>query len=263
MITISIATEKGGVGKTTTAQALGEALRERGYKVLLVDLDTQASLSFCLDIEKAKYSVWDFVYSCESTKKALTDYIYKDALKANEDLVKLEQQPSTALADALELVKNNYDFCIIDTSPKLDKLFIKALMCSQYVIIPTRAEVLSVKGVEKTLISYNAVKDLISAKNRKAIKIAGILLTFYNEKLLLNSQIKELLELRAGQEKTKLFKATIRQSTIAGKAQALKKEIINYSPKAKIAEDYRAFALELLEDLGLSATKPTKTTKSK
>lgn len=240
MITITIVAEKGGVAKTTTAQALIEELRGKGYKVLGIDLDQQANLTYSFDMMKAPLGICEALESKASFKKA----IYKDFLRASDEeaFSELNKKPLKALADALESVKSVYDFCIIDTPPKLDITLAKALVSANYVIIPTRGEAFSVKGVEKTLETIEAIKEDINP----SLEIAGLLLTFYNSKSSLNTQIRELLEKKALRHNTRVFKATIRRSIAIGKAQALQEPLNNYLKEAKAVSDYKDFVKELL-----------------
>lgn len=240
MITISIVAEKGGVAKTTTAQALIEELRAKKYKVLGIDLDQQGNLTYSFDMMKAPLGICEALASKTTFKKA----IYNDFLKASDEEAfnDLEKKPIGCLADALESVKANYDFCIIDTPPKLDITLAKALVSADYVIIPTRGEAFSVKGVEKTLETIEAIKEDINP----SLEIAGLLLTFYNSKSSLNTQIKDLLEIKAKKHNTRVFKTTIRRSIAIGKAQALQEPLSNYQKEAKAVSDYKDFVKELL-----------------
>lgn len=242
-ITISIATEKGGVGKTTTAQALLEGLRAKGYKALGVDLDTQGNLTFAFNCEKAPYSVFELA----TKQKKAQEVIYKDFIKASDYISKREftEASNTSLKEALEPIKDNYDFIIIDTPPKLDKTLIKALTCSDFVILPTFAEAFSFKGIDK---AYKVIKAIQEAPNgNKDLKIAGILLTMYNERNNLSRQLRELLETKAKSYNTIVFKTTIARNVAIAEAQALQEPLLTYREDVKAIKNYKDFINEFLD----------------
>lgn len=248
MKVISIVAEKGGVAKTTTAQALIEALRKRGFKVLGIDLDQQESLSFVFNATKNPLGIYEALAS--GSGYSLKACISEDFLRADRDnLLRLDQEPHEALRDALKGVASVYDYVIIDTSPKLDLLLVKALISSNYVIIPTKAEALSVRGIDHTLETIERARELQKKKKIAPLSIAGLLITFYNTKSPLNTQLRALLEAKAKQYNTKVFNSAVRRSIAIGKAQALQEPLENYKKEAKALLDYEGFIKELLSDI--------------
>ena len=240
---ISIATEKGGVGKTTTAQALIEGLRAKRYKVLGVDLDTQGNLTFSLNQDKAPFSVYELI----TKQKKAEEVIQNDFIKASDYISLLDKESPTSLKEALEPIKNNYDFIIIDTPPKLDKTLIKALTSSNFVILPTFAEAFSLKGIDKAFKVVRTIQQ--QANGNKNLKIAGILLTMFNERNNLSKQLKELIEAKAKSYNTKVFKTTINRNIAIAEAQALQEPLLTYNGNIKAIKDYKAFVKEFLETI--------------
>lgn len=240
MQVLTIVAEKGGVAKTTTAQALTEELRRRGYKVLAIDLDSQENLTFTFKASNNPLGIYEALDSSDRT--TLKEAIKNDFLRASDNITQLDKEPAKSLKQALESVSSVYDFVIIDTPPKLDKTLLKALVSADFVIIPTKAEAFSVKGVEKTLETIEAVKE----QANPSLKVAGLLLTFYNPKSSFNIQLRELLESKAKRYATRVFKATIRRSIAIGKAQAMQEPLNNYIKEAKAVSDYKDFTKELL-----------------
>ncbi len=243
MKTISIVAEKGGVAKTTTAQALTEALRTKGFKVLAIDLDSQENLTYSFKATKNPLGIYEALD--KDSGYSLEECIKSDFLRASDNLGLLDKEPANALKDALKRVNSLYDYCIIDTPPKLDKTLLKALISSNYVVIPTKAEAFSVKGVEKTLATIEAIKE----RANKGLKIAGLLITFYNSRSALNTQLRDLLEVKASKYNTKVFKTAIRKSIAISKAQAEGKPLFTYIKEAKALQDYTGFIKELLKDI--------------
>lgn len=241
--TIAIATEKGGVGKTTTAQAILEELRAKGYKVLGVDLDTQGNFTFAFKNNNAPFSVYELI----TKKKTAKEVIYNDFIRSSDYISTLDKESPQSLKEALDPIKKNYDFIIIDTPPKLDKTLIKALMCSDFVILPTYADAFSLKGIDKAIEVINTIKN--AENGNPNLKIAGILLTMFNNRSILSKQLKELLEERATAYHTKLFKTTINRNIAIAEAQALQEPILTYKADVKAVSDYKNFVNELLESI--------------
>ena len=242
-ITISIATEKGGVGKTTTAQALIQGLRAKGYKALGVDLDTQGNLTFAFNCDKAPYSVFELA----TKQKKAQEVIYKDFIRASDYISKKDfiEASNTSLKEALEPIKKDYDFIIIDTPPKLDKTLIKALTSSDLVILPTFAEAFSLKGIDKAFKVVKAIKE--APNGNKELKIAGILLTMFNERNNLSKQLKELIEAKAKSYNTIVFKTTIARNVAIAEAQALQEPLLTYREDVKAIKNYKDFINEFLD----------------
>ena len=182
--TIAIATEKGGVGKTTTAQALLEELRAKGYKVLGVDLDQQGNLTFAFKCNNAPFSVYELI----TKRKPAKDVIFNDFIKSSDYISTLDKESPQSLREALEPIKKDYDFIIIDTPPKLDKTLIKALMCCDFVILPTFADAFSIKGIDKAIEVINTIRE--ADNGNPNLKVAGVLLTMFNNRSILSKQLK-------------------------------------------------------------------------
>lgn len=239
MRVITIATCKGGQLKTTTSQFLTEYLRQKGFRVLGVDLDTQANLTYSMKCEQAPYSVYDVATGRKKPQEA----IYNDFLRASEDLTALDVKGNpTQIKNSLDPIKNKYDFVIIDTPPKLDNILIKALVSSDYVILPTFAEAYSIKGIERIIDVIEAVQQL-----NTNLKIGGLLLTMYNPRSNLLAQLKGLLESKAKEHNTIVFKTTISRCVALAEAQALQEPLLTYKPQAKAILEYKEFTKELLQ----------------
>ena len=243
MKVISIATEKGGTGKTTTAQALIESLRAKKYRVLGIDLDSQFNLSFSFLCDVAPYNIYNVLTSDPYKKKNIKDVIYNDFIKATYLNYALDNEKDTVLKEALQEINDLYDFVIIDTPPKLDKTLIKALVCSDYVIIPTQAEAYAIKGIDNL---FKTIKQVKETQNTN-IKVLGVLLTMYNDRSNLFKQLKELIEQKAKANNTILFKTTINKNVAIAEAQALKQPLLMYKKGVKAVEDYKKLTNEILE----------------
>ncbi|GHT96840.1 hypothetical protein FACS1894122_15510 [Alphaproteobacteria bacterium] len=148
------------------------------------------------------------------------------------------------LVEALERIKPNYDYIIIDTPPALGILTVNALTACDSVIVPAQADVYSLQGIEQLHDTVSTVKQYCN----KNLKIQGILLTRFSYRTILSKNILELLEQTAEKIQTKLFKTTIREAIAIKEAQANRQDIFSYAPASNAAIDYNNFINELLEE---------------
>lgn len=243
-VTISVSLQKGGVGKTTTAETLSAIWGASGRRVLLVDLDPQMNSTFISGVEPAK-TITD-VFTREAV---ITEAIYKsshyDILAADEYLANLEQLDETntsLLKEALKEVQVNYDFIVIDTPPALGNLLKNSLMASDYVLITTDARPLSIKGLDALFPTLNAAMS-VSGK----LRILGIVLVKYHERTVLNRQIRDLLNDRVTDMNTCLFDSKIREGIAVPESQAMQMSLIDYAPKSNPCIDYIELSKEILK----------------
>ena len=246
MKTISVLNQKGGVGKTTTAHALIGGLLERGFKVLGVDLDGQCNLSLATGASTKGATVLGVLTGELTADKAIQHTEQGDIIPASPRLAKAYAliESIAELKDALEPLQNNYDFCIIDTPPALGIMAFNALYASDSVVIPTKADLYSLQGIDELTDTITAVQQ----KNKR-LKVAGILLTANKSRTTLHQDVLKPLSLRVKGLNTSLFNTTIRDAIAVSEAPFFQQSIFTYAPKANVTEDYRAFISELLERL--------------
>lgn len=246
---ISVINQKGGVGKSTTSQSMAAGLSLKGYKVLLIDMDAQGNLSYSVGADKAELTSLE-VLKQEATIEEATqhikglDIVPASISLAGADMVLTEMGKEYRLREALEPVKKKYDYIVIDTPPALGVLTVNALTASDSVVIPSQADIYSIDAIGQL---YNTIKAVIQYTN-KYLKIKGILLTRYSDRSVLSRDLAAMIDDTANKLNTKLFKATIREAIAIKEAQANKQDIFSYAGKSNVAEDYRAFIEEFLED---------------
>ena len=245
----SVSNQKGGIGKTTTAQALGNGLHKRGYKALLIDLDPQGNLSLSMGANPMGITI----YEALEGKAAITDTIQRtdqgDIIPANillsgadKDLNARDTGREYALKELIEPLRPLYDYIVIDTAPSLGILTINSLTAADSVLIPISADIYSIAGLGQLYSTINSVRKYTN----QALKVEGIVLTKFNERTILNRDLKAAIEETAAKLQTKLFNAYIREGVAIREAQAEGKSIFDYAPGSNPAIDYTQFINELL-----------------
>lgn len=247
---IAIINQKGGVGKTTTALTLGAGLKERGYKTLLIDLDPQTNLSLTTNTNRANKTILGILTGeVEAQEAIINSPEFADVIPASKNLAGADSfitgtGKEYSLKEALEPIKANYDYIILDTPPALGILTINALTACDSVIIPAQADIYSIQGVTQLLETIEPVRRYTNSD----ITIKGILLTRFNSRTTLSNELRELLEDKARELNTKVFKSTIREAIAVKESQILGRSLFNYKPSANVTNDYREFIKELIEE---------------
>lgn len=251
MKTIAVINQKGGVGKSTTAQAIGSGLTSKGYKVLFIDLDMQGNLSYTMraDIE-GKYNalgVMQFPNTIfnEIQKTSLGDIVASSPALAGADTIITQTGKEYRLKESLDLIKDNYDFCVIDTPPALGILTINALTACDGAIVPALADIYSLQGIGHLGGTINTVKKYCNPN----LKVLGIVMTRFNGRSIITRDVTEMIESTAHNLDTQVYKARIRECTAIREAQALKTDIFSYAPKSNASKDYLDLVEEIYEQL--------------
>lgn len=250
MKVVSIINQKGGVGKTSTALALGGGLARKGYKVLCIDLDPQGNMSFTLGAAAngEGYNSLDLIQGkkregeLDGPAANLHIIPYSPFLASCDEVLK-DTGREYKLKEVIEPYSPLYDYCIIDTPPTLGILTINALTASESLVIPTQADFYSLLGIGQLKTTIETVKKYCNS----SLYVRGILITRYNKRSIFRSRVAELLEQTAASLNTQLYKTTIREGVAVAEAQALKKSIYDYSPKSGVAQDYNKFIEEFIE----------------
>ncbi len=244
---ISIANQKGGVAKTTTASTMAAGLKRRGYKVLAVDLDAQGNLTTNLGAEtEDRATTYDLMKGAASAEEAIQhlsiDLIPADLALASADMEFCQTGREYKLSRALETIKEQYDYVILDTPPTLGIMTTNAFFASDEIIIPA----CGYDGVKGIINLYNLVRTVQEYGNKK-LKIAGILMTRYNPRTNMEQGIRELAASIAQQIDVPLYKTYIRTSVIVEEAKANLTDIFSYNDKNNVAKDYDQFIDEYLK----------------
>lgn len=245
---IAVINQKGGVGKSTTALAIGAGLILKGYRILFIDLDAQGNLTYTLGATTEGYNVLEVLQKPEAAKEKIQhtqqgDIIASSPSLAGADTVITQTGKEYRLKEALSTIAREYDYCIVDTPPALGILTINALTACTGVIIPSQADIYSLQGISQ----LNSTIETVKKYCNPALSIMGIVLTRFNKRSIIRREVAEMLEETAKQLHTKLYKTRIRECTALVEAQATKQSIYKYSPKSNATADYKSLVNEILE----------------
>lgn len=243
---ITIANQKGGVGKTTTAHALVTGLAAKGYKTLAIDTDPQSNLTVTMTADDTQPGIYELLKGSVELLEAIQhtpqgDIIGASLMLAGADIEFHSVGREYLLADALSKLKHDYDYIVIDSPPTLGILTINALTAATDVIIPMGADAYSLQGLAQLYTTIKTVKRLCNP----ALNIAGVLITRYSGRAVLSQELRETIKRNAAQIDANLFKTMIREGIAIKEAQTRRESI--FAARSNAASDYRAFVDEYIK----------------
>lgn len=248
---IAITNQKGGVGKSTTAHALGAGLTLKGYSVLFVDLDPQGNLTYTMQANAAEATAYELLTNRAAVADVIQHTAQGDIIPAGEalsgaDMALTATGKEYRLRDALASIRGGYDFIVIDTPPALGTLTVNALTAAGSLIIPAQADIFSLQGIGQ----LNATIQAVQTYCNPSLKLDGVLLTRHSGRAVLTRDMADLIKDTAEQLGTAVYSTVIREGIAIKEAQANRQSIYAYAPKSKAAADYTAFVNEYLERSG-------------
>jgi chromosome partitioning protein len=242
---IALCNQKGGVGKTTCTLNIAAGMERIGKKVLLIDLDPQAHLTYCLGIpaHELTQTIYDVFKGSRGIAEVALQIDGMAVVPSSLDLAGLEMELAGVpgreflLREALSQ-SDGFDYVFIDCPPSLGILTLNALTAAREIFIPLQTEFLALKGMSKLIETIDTVKKRLN----EGIEITGIIGTRYDARKKLNKGIVETIGERFGD---KLFKTIIRENISLAEAPGYGQTIFAYAPKSYGAEDYLALAREI------------------
>ena len=247
---VSVANQKGGVGKTTTAVNLSTLLAKKGKKILLIDTDPQGNATSGLGITKElELSVYDILVGDTTFEETIKDTTIKN-LKvcpsnislagAEVELVSMMSREQR-LKVKIDTIKDNFDYILIDCPPSLGLVTLNAFTASDSVLIPVQCEYFALEGLGQLLNTVNLVKKHLN----KNLEIEGALLTMYDARTNLSNQVVK--EVKKYFE-NKVYKTVIPRNVRLSEAPSYGMPISRYDPRSKGAKSYEKFAKEFLKN---------------
>jgi chromosome partitioning protein len=250
-VIITIANQKGGVGKTTTSINVSAALAFLGYKILLVDMDPQSNstVSF-IDPHQLKYTIFDFL---ENTNMSFEDVVQPTSinnlslLPSSIALAKLESKligeidGHFRLKDRVDSFKFKYDYTIIDTPPTLGLITINSFVASSHLIIPIQSSYFALEGTDDLLETIEKVRN----RSNPDLALLGVVITMYDKRTVIAKDSVTHIKKLFGR---KVFNTVISRNVRLEESPAYKESIFTFAPNSRGAEEYQQLAKEILKN---------------
>lgn len=251
---IAVHNQKGGVGKTTTTTNVGFELARKGYKVLLADLDPQATLTSALGVTDPEETVFSALQGAVDGKETQLPWIWLQEnislcpscrkMADAEYLLQNEYGRENFLKELAARTDGGYDFVLLDCPPAVGLITVNALVAATDLIIPVQPEVASLYG----LVSILDTVAVIRRKINRRLNLLGMLVTQYDRRTTLHAEILEAMRKQYGET---VFSTVISRSIRVAESMSRKTDVVSYSRNSSGAADYRSLTREILSRLNM------------
>lgn len=245
-VILTVANQKGGTGKSTTAQAIANGATYKGRKALAIDLDPQGNLTFSMGGMAADVGAYELITGKTPAGQTIQhtaqgDIITSSPALAGADTTFTGAARTTALQEAIKPLARRYDAIVIDCPPTLNTLLINALVASDVVIIPATADMYSLQGLYQLAQTIREVKE----KHNPRLQIGGVLFTRHSTRTILARDLAGVIQDKCKALQIPVYKSTIREGVSIREAQTQRMSLFEYAPKSKPAQDYLKFLAEI------------------
>lgn len=247
---IAVANQKGGVGKTTTAINLSASLSELGQKVLTIDMDPQGNTTSGLGIDKnqVESTVYELILEDISAEECIQESVMEglDVIASNINLSGAEvelisfENKEYLLKEKIDLIKDNYDFIIIDCPPSLNLLTINAMTTADTILVPIQCEYYALEGLSQLIHTIDLIKDRLNPK----LEIEGVVFTMFDGRTNLSLQVVENVKENLDRN---IYKTIIPRNVRLAEAPSYGMPINMYDTRSSGAEAYRLLADEVIQ----------------
>lgn len=253
MKVISLTSQKGGIAKTSSTIEIANILKERGYRVLVIDFDQQCSLTKNVGANLKGKTIYHVLHGDCPIKDAIQKNDLFDIIPGSESLSRAEREfihddDNFILADLAELIKDDYDFLFIDNAPSRSKLLTMTYIAADYIIIPTVCDESSIDGV---VVAQNDIKRLVEGRHHDShAKVIGYILTNYESTTTMHAIAIENIKDIAKDNPNDPFIMMARKSIKMSEIKTLHTSMYKYQMGSPVARDYYAITDEILKRIG-------------
>lgn len=243
---IAVANQKGGQGKSTTAQAIANGAAAAGLKTLAIDVDPQTNLTYSMGGNPGDVGLYELMTGTMKPAQVIQhtkqgDIISGSFALAGADILLTGEDRVELLKRAIKPIRRKYDLIVIDCPPTLNILLMNALTAADKVIIPLTADMFALQGLYLLVNTIHGIQE----KYNPELQIGGVLFVKHNLRTILSRDLTTVIKNKCAELGVPVYESTIREGVAAREAQVQRESLFDYAPRAGVTKDYLAFVKEL------------------